>query len=187
MPTLGTCGGVSNVTYPRWRNYAFTAAFNGAASFDANFGGNRITASATNGGALLTQLQTLWRQLRRFGGRPDCFMAGSDFIEAMEMEIRANGNYSDTGFTKAQDGSMGEMYFKKVPVVYDPTLDDLGRSKYAYIWDSSDIMLKPLEGDWKRRRTPQRPYNQFVFHQSLLCTGQMVARRRNSSAVLEIA
>lgn len=186
IPTIGVVGGLSAVTYPKWRNFAFTASFNGHASFDANHGGNKITASAANGGALLTQLQKLWRQLRRYGGKPDCFYAGSEFIEAMEMEIRANGNYSDTGFTQKQDGSMGEMYFKKVPVIYDPTLDDLGRSKFAYIWDSSDIWLAPLEGDWKRRRTPERPYDQFVFHQSLLCTGQMVSRRRNSAAVVEI-
>lgn len=187
VPTIGTVGGLSAVTYPRWRNFAFTAAFNAHASFDANFGGNAITSSPSNGGALLKELQTLWRQLRRYGGKPDCFMAGSDFIEAMETEIRANGNYSDTGFTSKQDGSMGEMYFKKVPVVYDPTLDDLSRSKYAYIWDSSDIGLMTLEGDWKRRRTPERPYDQFVFHQSVLCTGQMTARRRNSAAVVAIA
>ena len=187
IPTIGVVGGLSAVTYPKWRNIAFTAAFNGHASFDANHGGNRITAAAANGGALLTALQNMWRQLRRFGGKPDCFYAGSDFIEAMEMEIRANGNYSDTGFTKNQDGSMGEMYFKRIPVVYDPTLDDLGRSKFAYIWDSRDIWVHALEGDWKRRRTPERPYDQFVFHQSILCTGQMVAQRRNSAAVVEIA
>ena len=30
-----------------------------------------------------------------------------DFISAMEIELRANGNYSMTGFTGPQDGSMG--------------------------------------------------------------------------------
>jgi phosphoglycolate phosphatase-like HAD superfamily hydrolase len=40
---------------------------------------------------------------------------------------------------------MGDMYFKGVPIYYDPTLDDLGRSKFAYIWDSSDIYLYALE------------------------------------------
>lgn len=77
--------------------------------------------------------------------------------------------------------------FKGIPVMYDPTLDDLSRAKYAYIWDSRDIMLYALEGDWKRQRTPARPYNNFVFYQSMLCTGQMCARRRNSALVIEIA
>lgn len=186
VPTIGVVGGLDAATYPRWRNYAFTASFSAHGTFDADFGGNKITSAATNGGVLLTALQNLWRQLRRRGGKPNCFMAGSDFIEAMETEIKANGNYTDTGFTQKQDGSIGDMYFKRVPVVYDPTLDDLGRSKFAYIWDDSDIGLYALEGDWKRRRTPERPYDQFVFHQSLICTGQLVSRRRNSAAVVEI-
>lgn len=187
IPTLGTVGGLSNVTYAGWRNRARTAAFAGDGSFNAAHGGNRVTSSASNGGALLQVLQYEMRQLRRYGGRPDCFYAGSDFIDAMETEIRANGNYSDMGFTKAQDGSMGEMRFKGLNVIYDPTLDDLSRSKYAYIWDSRDIYLQTLEGDWKRQRNPARPYDKFTFYQSLLCTGQMVARRRNSSLVIEIA
>ena len=187
IPTLGTVGGLSAVTYPLWRNYAFTAAFAADGSFDANYGGGAITSSPTNGGTLIQELQKLWRQLKRRGGKPDCIMAGADWIDAYEKEIRANGTYSDIGFTQKQDGAMGDMQFMRVPVVYDPTLDDLGREKFAYIWDSSDIKLYTLEGDWKRRRTPKRPFNQFVFHQSLLCTGQMTVRRRNSAAVVEIA
>jgi hypothetical protein len=187
IPTVGTVGGLSNVTYPKWRNRAYTAAFAAHASYDATYGGNKVTSSASNGGALLTVLQNEWRQLRRYGGKVDCFYAGSDFITAMETEIRANGNYSQTGFTQKQDGAVGDMVFKSVPVIYDPTLDDLGRAKYAYIWDSRHVYLHTLEGDWRRKRTPARPYDQFVFHQSLLCTGQMVAKQRNSSLVIEIA
>ena len=187
IPTLGVVGGLSNASYTKWRNRAYTAAFAAHGSFDAAFGGNRITSAATNGGVLIQILQKEWRQLRRYGAKPDCFAAGSDFIGALEVEIRANGNYSDNGFSKTQDGGMGDMYFKGVPIYYDPTLDDLGRSKFAYIWDSSDIYLYALEGDWKRQRTPARPYDEFVFHQSLLCTGQMVSRRRNGQMVMEIA
>lgn len=187
IPTLGTVGGLSNVTYGAWRNRARTAAFAGDGSFDAAYGGDRVTSATADGGALLQALQFELRQLRRYGGRPDCFFAGSDFIDAMETEIRANGNYSDIGFSKNHDGSVGDLTFKGMSVMYDPSLDDLSRSKYAYIWDSRDIYLYALEGDWRRQRTPARPYDQFVFHQSLLCTGQMVAKRRNSAMVIEIA
>lgn len=187
IPTIGTVGGLDAATYAPWRNFAFTAAFAGDGSFDANHGGGAITSSPANGGALIQVLQKTWRQMRRYGGRPDCFMAGSDFIDAYEVEMRANGSYSETGFKGPQDAAMGDLKFKDIKVVYDPTLDDLGREKYAYVWDSSDIGIHALEGDWKRRRTPERPYNQFVFHQSLLCTGQMVARRRNSAGIFEIS
>lgn len=186
IPTLGTVGGLSAVTYAAWRNRARTAAFAADVSFDAAHGGGAVTSSPANGGALAQVLQKEYRQLRRYGGRPDCFFAGSDFIDALETEMRANGYYSDNGFTGGGDLSVGEMMFKKMNVVYDPTLDNLGRAKYAYIWDSKDISLYGLEGDWKRQRTPARPYDQLVFHQSLLCTGQLTARRRNSSLVIEI-
>lgn len=186
IPTIGTVGGLSNVTYPKWRNRAYTAAFNAHASFDANYGGNKITSTPANGGALLQVMQKDLRQSRRYGGNPTVYRAGSDFIDAMEVEIRANGNYSETGFTQSQDGSIGDMKFKSRPIVYDPTLDDLGREKFCYSWDPTDIYLYCLEGDWMRQRTPSRPYDQFVFHQSVLATGQMVARRRNSGTVFEI-
>lgn len=187
IPTIGTVGGLSNVTYAPWRNFAFTAAFNGHMSFDANHGGDEITSNPASGGALLQALTKLDLQLTRRGGRWNNIHVGSDFLDAMQVEIRANGGYSDTGFTNRQDGSMGDMYFKGRKVVYDPTLDDLGMEKRAYLWDDNDIFLYALEGDWKRRRQPERPYDQFVFHQSLICTGQMVARRRNSAAVVDIA
>ena len=186
IPTVGIVGGLSNVSHAKWRNRSRTAAFFADGSFDAAHGGDKVTSAATNGGVLLQVLQNEILQLRRYGGRPNCWPAGSDFIDAMETEIRANGNYSDTGFTKKMDGSMGEMWFKGIPVYYDPTLDDLGRSKFSYLWDTRHIYLYKLKGDWRRQRTPARPYDQFVFHQSLLCTGQMTAKQRNSAAVYEI-
>lgn len=187
IPTLGAVGGLSGATNPKWRNRSRTAAYAAHGTFDPAWGGNRVTSAVADGGALLQELQKEWRQLRRFGGKPDTFLAGSSFIDAMEREIRANGMYSDIGFTKKQDGAVGEMYFKNVPVIYDPTLDDLGRAKYAYIWDKSDIYLESLAGDWKRTRNPARPFNKFVFYESLVCTGQMCSEQRDSALVIEIA
>lgn len=187
IPTLGTVGGLSNVSHPMWRNRAYTAAFAADATYDATYGGNKVTSAATSGGTLIQVLQQEWRQLRRYGGKPTCFAAGSDFIDAMEVEMRANGYYNNNGMAGSQEAAIGDLMFKGVPVYYDPTLDDLGRAKYAYIWDPKDIYIYALEGDWRRQRTPARPYDKFVFHQSVLATGQMVARRRNSALVIEIA
>lgn len=186
IPTIGSVGGLSAVTHTKWRNRARTAAFFGDASFDADWGGTKITSAVANGGALLQVMQKEFRLLRKYGGKPNKFYAGSDFIDAMETEIRANGSYSDIGFTAKQDGAVGEMMFKGVPVVFDPTLDDLGRAKFAYVWDSSKLWLSPLEGDWKRVRNPARPYNKFVVHKSLVCTGQIVCKQRDCSGVYEI-
>lgn len=189
VPTTGVVGGINRATAANWwwRNRAYTAAAYAAnGSAPGAYGGNKITASASNGGALLGVLQADHRQLRRYGGEPNRFIAGSDFIGAYELEIRANGSYSDSGFTGRQDGAMGEIYFKGIPIEYDPYLDDLGRSKFAYFFSDKDICIHHLEGDWMRPRTPTRPYNQFVFHKSLLATGQVTASRCNSAAVYEI-
>jgi hypothetical protein len=186
IPTVGAVGGLSGGVNEKWRNRSRTAAFFGAGTFDADWGGNKVTSAPTNGGVLLQILQKDLRQLRRYGGNPNRFHAGSDFIDAMEVEMRANGQYSQTGFTKKQDGSMGEMMFKGMEVVYDPTLDDLGRAKFAYIWDDRRLYLQNLEGDWKRTRNPARPYDQFVFHESMICTGQVVCDQRDCSEVIEI-
>ena len=65
-------------------------------------------------------------------GKPDLFIAGSAFIDAMEKEMRANGVYTMNGFKGTQDGAMGDMEFGGQSVLYDPTLDDMGLSKRAY-------------------------------------------------------
>jgi hypothetical protein len=187
IPTLGTTGGISRATNPKWRNRARTRAFSLHSSFSAAWGGDRVTSNVSNGGALWQELGKEYRQLRRFGAKPDTFLAGSDFIDMLEREQRANGNYSETGFTGTQDGSMGDLKFKDMPIKYDPTLDDMGRAKYGYMWDSKLIKLKKLAGDWKRMRDPARPYNQFVLHKSLVCTGQIVSDQLDGALVIEAA
>jgi hypothetical protein len=153
---------------------------------DGTGGRGPITSSPTNGGALLAFLQSEYRQLIRYGGRPTKCLAGSDFIAAMETEIRANGNYSMNGFQGSQDGSMGQMRFMNTTIEYDPTLDDLGFSKRAYWWDPRHIYLMKQDGEWDHKFTPARPYNQFVMYKSMTHTGQMVAQQLNSALVVEI-
>lgn len=174
-PSTGTVGGIDRAVSTWWQNRALTAANSSA-----------IISSTADGGALATVLQSEWRQLRRYGGNPDCFFAGSDFVEALEKELRANGTYSETGFTKGQDMAVGQMKFKGVPISYDPTLDDLGQAKYGYWLDSDAIFLDKMENEWKRTHTPARPVNQFVLHRSLTSTGQVVGKRMNSCGVYQI-
>ena len=180
VPNTGTLGGLAR-TNTWWRNRAATAAFGVAG------GRGVVTSDPANGGALIQFLQQEYRQLIRFGGRPSKALAGSDFINAMEIELRANGNYSMTGFTGTQDGSMGQLKFGNTTIEYDPTLDDLGKSKRMYWWDPRHIYLMKQEGEWDHRFTPARPYNQFVMYKSMTHTGQMVAQQVNSALVVDIA
>jgi hypothetical protein len=181
VPNTGTTGGLSRSANTWWQNRSACAAYGTAG------GRGAITSATTNGGALWTFLQQEKRQLIRYGGRPTKFLAGSDFISALETEIRANGNYSMTGYTGTQDGSMGQVKFGDCTIEYDPTLDNLGRNKYGYWWDPRHIYLMKQDGEWDHRFTPARPYNQFVLYKSMTHTGQMVAQQLNSSLVVAIA
>ena len=191
-PTIGTVGGKNRATTANayLRNRARTAAF--AVKVTATpalsvHGGGAVTSSPANGGALWQALQIEQRQLRRYGGQPDTFLAGSDFIGALEVEMRANGYYRQGGFKGSQDGAMGMMLFDGTTVVYDPTLDDLGLTKRAYWFDSRDITLMKMEAEWRKTHTPARPANQFLMYRSITCTGQVTAKKLNSGLVIDIA
>jgi hypothetical protein len=174
-PTTGTVGGIdrSLAANAWWRNSSNTAAV--------------ITSGPANGGALITYIQNLYRQLTRYGGRPTHAFCGSAFLEALETELRANGNYTMNGFNGAKDISVGAINHMGLTFEYDPTLDDLTFSKRCYMLDLSNIFISAMEGEWRRRHNPARPENAFVYYTSLTYTGQLVARQLNSSAVIAIA
>lgn len=190
-PSVGVYGGLDRSVAGNayWRNRARTAAFGtkvaGTPSLSKH-GGNAVTSSPTNGGTLWQTLQAEQRQLRRFGGRPDTFLAGSDFIGALEVEMRANGYYSQNGFKKAGDGAMGPMLFDGTAVEYDPTLDDLGLSKRGYWFDSRHIYLMQMTGEWRKTHKPARRHDSFVLYRSVTSTGQIVAQQLNSALVIDI-
>ena len=190
-PGTGIVGGIdrSVVANRWWMNRARTAAFGTAIGGDATlgaFGGGAVTSNVADGGALLQILQAEKRQLMRYGGEPNTMLCGSDFLGAMEKEIRANGQYSMTGFRGAQDGAMGKMQFDGTEIQYDPTLDNLSLSKRCYWFSNKDIFIEKMDGEWKRQHDPARPYNQFVVYRSVTSTGQMVATRLNSALVIDI-
>jgi len=131
------------------------------------------------------------RELMRFGGKPSVAYCGSDFLEAMELEFRANGNYSLDGFAKGGDISVGGLRWKGVDFVYDPSLDatisDTNRTKYCYLLDERYIKLCVLKGDDFAPHSPARPEDQYVLNKAVTWSGALIAPRWNTHAVLEIA
>lgn len=80
-------------------------------------------------GAVLNTLQYEYRQLRRYGGqKKPLWLAGSDMMDRIEKELKAQGYYTDSGWAKSGriDGSVADLAFKGINIDYDPTLDDLG-------------------------------------------------------------
>ncbi len=181
-PTTGTIHGLDRATYAWWRNRSATLAA-------------KTTSAATNGGVLLQFLQKEIRQLRRYGGRPNLAVCGSDFIDALETELRANGNYSNNGFSGKQDGSIGAVHFGNLKFVYDPTMDDLdinsvgagSGSKYCYIIDTSKLKLWVMDGEDKKQHSPARPSDQYVMYRAMTWTGGMMANQLNCHGVYSIA
>lgn len=170
-PATGTVGGINAATDAWWRNRAALG----------------IASSPANGGVLAQVLQNELRQLTRFGGQPNLFLAGSDFIDALEVELRANGYYADSGFTQGGDMAIGSLKFKGTTIQYDPWLDNNGKSKFGYWIDTNRVFLMKMQDEWQRQHDPARPHDQFVMYRSITSTGQMVASQRNSSGVYSIA
>lgn len=190
-PSQGIIGGKDRAQAENayLRNRARTAAFDTAVTANPSLsahGGGAVVSSPDNGGALWQTLQVERRQLTRYGGNPNTFLAGSDFIGGLELEMRANGYYSQNGFRKSQDGAMGPVLFDGTTIQYDPTLDDMGFAKRGYWFDNRHVYLMKMTGEWRRTHNPARPVDKFVLYRSITSTGQMVAQQLNSGLVIEI-
>lgn len=176
-PATGTTGGLSRSVYPWWQNRSNV--------------GSPVTSATTAGGALIQFLQGEERQRTKYKtpGSRIIRLAGSDFIGAMETEIRANGNYSMTGFKGTQDASMGSLNWNGVEIVYDPTLDDLGFSKRMYVLDvgRNGIKLLYMDGNRYKKHNPARPYDRMVHYNGISTTAVLVAKQLNTSGVYAIA
>lgn len=170
-----TVGGLSTVTNTWWRNRANVA----------------ITTSAT-GQELIELLNTEMRQLKRFGGKPTIAVCGSAFLDRLSDELRRNGNYSQTGFARGQDISMGEITYNGLVFRYDPTLDDLtisGKtpSKRCYIIDPTKLCMYYMDGEKMKRHAPARPATQYVMYRAITTTAVLTASQLNCHGVYEIA
>lgn len=166
-------GGIDQQANTWWRNRA-----------SINF------AQGADPSALLVTnlLQRELRQLRRYGGKPTAAFAGSDFIEWMERELRSKGNFTLDGWAKKGTMDMGtaDIAFKGLELQYDPTLDDLGRSKFLYLLDMKAIKPKVIEGENWKKHNPARPENKYVFYRAMTYSGGLVCNRRNSNGVYSI-
>lgn len=173
-PTSATVvGGIDQSANSWWRNRA-------SLSIDVS------TPSDQN---LVNTLQTEWRQLRRYGGRPSLWLAGSDFIEALEKELRSKGNYTLEGWSSDRNtrADMADVTFKGVTCVYDPTLDDEGLAKYSYVLDTRHIFPMYIEGEDEKMHNPARPHNKYVFYRAMTSQLGLICRQRNAQGVYSIA
>jgi hypothetical protein len=170
--TTGTVGTIDSSTSTWWRHRGSLA----------------VQASAAN--QTLTQLmRSEMVQLRRFGGKPTVALCGSAFLEALRLEVQAKGVYTQSNFDSKSGTNIGMsiVNLDGLNFEYDPTLDDMSRSKYCYIFDPNHVSLYTMEGEDNRVFTPTRPHNIIVLLQNVTWTGGLACDQRNCNGVYSIA
>lgn len=147
-----------------------------------------IDSSTASNQNLVNTLQKEFRQLRRFGGKPDLFLAGSDFMDAFEKELRSKGNYTLEGWSKGGtiDASVADISFKGLAIQYDPALDDQGLSKYAYVIDTKHTQLYVMDGEDRKIHTPARPPEKYVLFRAITWTGALLCDQLNANGVYSV-
>jgi hypothetical protein len=180
-PTVSsTVGTLDQATYTWWRNYA------------------DIGISTASAGTLIDRMEIAWRECTRYGGtQPDFILCGADFLDAYRRDAAATNNrtqmVSGTG-AGAVDGSISDLYFKKVPLVWDPVFDVLDTAdapsvdwtKRCYFLNTKHIKLRPIKGHWMVPRKPPRVYDRYVHYWALTAKAALTTNKRNAHAVLSL-
>lgn len=175
-PTSATVvAGIDQSANTWWRNRA-------SVSINAGTPANQV---------LVQTMQQEFRQLRRYarGAWRPLILAGSDFLDAFEDELRSKGNYTLDGWAKTGriDASVADLAFKGYPIDYDPTLDDLSKAKYCYVIDQSCIHPMVMEGENMKKHSPARPEDKYVLYRAMTWTGGLICKQRNTSGVYAIS
>lgn len=171
-PTSATVvAGIDQSSNTWWRNRANTS----------------ITLGDTDGAsqAVVNTLRTEYRQLRRYGGNPTLWLAGADFLDRMELELKSKGLYTQSGWSTGGsiDMSVADVAWKGNMIQYDPTLDDLGKAKYCYVIDPKHLFPMNVEGEAMRKHNPSRPENKYAFYRAVTMIGGLVCNQRNAHGV----
>lgn len=185
-PFAGSTFGLSRAANSWWRNDAATAAAGNAG------GRGAITSSTADGGALIAAMDKAKRIRAKYaqGGMVTRYFAGSDFIDAYKKELRANGNYTDTGWRgKTPDGSMDDPSHSGIKLEWDPTMDDIGEAKRCYAIDMgrTGLRLLYMDGQRMKKHAPARPYDRYVMYNGITTTAVLIAKQLNTSGVYDLA
>lgn len=183
-PRTGTVGGINRATAGNewWRNRAYTAAHLAG-------GGTGFGAIDTATVQLPLVMHKEFRQLRRYGGRPNLIIAGSDFLDALAAQLYAKGEFTNQGWTSAGKNDIGiaDISYKGLKFQYDPALDDLSLAKRCYVLDTRHLFPYVMEGEDMKKHAPARPATQYVMYRAVTWTGNLFMDMANCHGVYDIA
>lgn len=176
-PTTGTVGGID-------RSVAANAFWRNQVKLDVAIA------------SLVDEMEILWRKCTRVGGNsPNFILAGSVFIDAYraatdaavarQIQVPSKGG---TGL----DPSITDLYFKGIPIVWDPVMDDLETNlSPAQEWDSRCyflntryLKLRPAEGQDMVVRRPPRAYDRYTHYWGLTWRGGFTITRPSAMGVI---
>jgi len=185
-PTSGIVGGIDRSTSGNeyWMNHADTG----------------IAATA---GVLTTHMEQVWRACYRVGGNaPNFILCGSKFLDAyrtdakseIDRQLRVSGTGGSSLDSSTGEGTNSGLYFKGVPLTWDPIMDDLQTAldptvdwdKRCYFLNSRFLKLRPAKGQDMITRRPPRSYDRYTHYWGLTWRGGLTTNRPGSMAVLSI-
>jgi len=181
-PTTGTLGGINRATAGN------------------EFFRNHVSLNiASTTGLLAETMEQIFRLCTRVGGnRPNLILAGSAFIDAYKKDAGDTINRQiivpGSGGTNL-DAGINDVYFKGIPIVWDPVFDDLEANlsptiawdKRCYFLNTRFLKLRPAKGQDMITRRPPRVYNRYTHYWGLTWRGGMTTNRPGSMAVMSIA
>jgi len=179
VPAVGTVGGIDRSVAANiyWRNHV---------SLDVTIAN------------LLNVMETIWRACTRVGGNaPNCILVGETFLDtyraATKADIVRELSVNPKGGSD-MDGAINNLYFKGIPLVWDPIFYDLDvADSPAQQWDSRCyflntryLKLRPAQGQDMVVRRPPRAYDRYTNYWGLTWRGAMTITRPSAMAVITV-
>ena len=178
-PSTGTVGGIDRSVAANvyWRNHA------------------QLDVTIAN---LLNTMETLWRATTRVGGNtPNFILAGSTFIDTYRAAVKADLSLDVAvpprgGYTL--DGGNTGLFYKGVPIVWDPVFYDLDVAdsptqeweSRCYMLNTRYLKLRPAQGQDMVVRRPPRAYDRYTHYWGLTWRGAMTITRPSAMAVITV-
>lgn len=168
-PTAGSCGGISRANV-WWQHIARTGV--GAALPKVSYSKSDQTLTQT--------LDYDFTQLGRYGGRPNVWLAGSDYIDAVKREMRAAGQQTVTGWADAKTGILIKgIRVGPYDIEYDPTMDTRGHAKRLYAFDDRKLKLRPMKNHWDRNEPRNEPADQLLYMVACIDRGTLSSAQQD--------
>ena len=179
-PLTGTVGGIDRsvaANQPFWSNQV------------------KLNVSIAN---LLSEMEIMWRNCTRVGGNsPNCFLAGTTFIDAYRAATKADMTrevmISQKGGYTLDGGNTG-LFYKGIPILWDPVFTDLDTAdspaqewdSRCYLMNTRFIKLRPAEGQDMVVRRPPRAFDRYTHYWGLTWRGAMTITRPSAMGVITV-